>query len=203
MKRYLILALAALGLALAAPSAFATHVIFDPPMDPPPPPVVCTAFETNCNIYELGQAYQMDFMPCSQPPMPGQAAGSSAYNWCLWFNNVSGHGGTKFTFSFVPNGGSLVDPDQVDCSSSPSDLATSNCPSTLPTSGPLTVTFFTHSPLQNNFYIYTDFAKQPGPATVTVSVPEPGALGMFGLGLLVLGVGFGWQKRRQVQTSRS
>jgi hypothetical protein len=36
-----------------------------------------------------------------------------------------------------------------------------------------------------------------------VSVPEPGALGMFGLGLLVLGVGFGWQKRRQARTSNS
>jgi hypothetical protein len=30
-----------------------------------------------------------------------------------------------------------------------------------------------------------------------VAVPEPGALGMFGLGLLLLGVGYGWQQRRQ------
>ena len=199
MKRYLVWVLAALSLVLVAPSAFATRVIFDPPATGP---VTCTV-ETNCNIFELGQAYQMDFMPCTQPPMPPQAAGSTDYKWCLWFNNVSGQGGTKFTFSFVPNGGSSVDPDQVDCLSSPPTLATSNCPSTLPTTGPLEITFFTHSPLENNFYIFTDFANQPGPATVTVSVPEPGALGMFGLGLLVLGVGFGWQKRRQAQTSGS
>lgn len=36
-----------------------------------------------------------------------------------------------------------------------------------------------------------------GPTGVTVGVPEPGELGLFGLGLLAIGVGYGWKKRRQ------
>ena len=36
-----------------------------------------------------------------------------------------------------------------------------------------------------------------GPITATFSVPEPGELGLFGLGLLAIGAGYGWGKRRQ------
>jgi hypothetical protein len=38
--------------------------------------------------------------------------------------------------------------------------------------------------------------NSPGAANVTLSVPEPGELGLFGLGLLMLGVGYGWRRRR-------
>jgi hypothetical protein len=63
------------------------------------------------------------------------------------------------------------------------------------------VSFFGPIANNTNFYLITDFIENPGYAEVTVSVPEPGTLGLFGLGLLALGVGVGLQRRRQ--TSRS
>ena len=63
----------------------------------------------------------------------------------------------------------------------------------------LDLTFFAPLANNNNFYLITDFEYQPDPATVTVSAPEPGELGMFGLGLLALGLVYGWRKRRQAR----
>lgn len=205
MKRYLVLALAALALAITAPSAFATHVIFDPPAPddslPPPSSPFCTHSDP-CSIGLLNHTYQLDFLPCSQ--VLGVDTGTNS--WCLWMNNVTGHAAATFTFQFiVPSGGSASGGD-LQCSSIPTSLATNDCPSALPEPGSLfTVSFFANPPLSNrtDFYLFTDFVNSPGQANVTLSVPEPGALGMFGLGLLVLGVGFGWQKRRRAQTSRS
>lgn len=200
MKRYLLLALAALALAIAAPSAFATRVIFDPPVLPPVSPPVCNHNDP-CSIGLLNHTYQLDFLPCGD--ILGVPTGDNT--WCLWMNNVTGHAAATFTFQFIiPSGGS-VSGDDLQCSSIPTSLATNDCPSALPEPGSLfTVSFFANPPLPNrtDFYLFTDFVNTPGQANVTLSVPEPGALGMFGLGLLVLGVGFGWQKRRQAQTSR-
>lgn len=217
MRRYLVMALAALALAIAAPSAFATRIIFDPPAPPPSgiPPIVggtdCTIGVqppgsndyTPCSIGQLNTTYSVEFVGCSFLSHSGVTppAGST---YCLWMNNVTGHGATTFTFSFdVPSG--VPSGDTLQCSSQGRYVATSNCPSVLPaTPGLFTVSFFAQPPVpdQTDFYIFTDFANSPGYANVTVSVPEPGVLGMFGLGLLALGVAFGWQKRRQAQTSR-
>jgi len=205
MKRYLVLALAALALAIAAPSAFATRVIFDPPAPdatlPSPSPPFCTHSDP-CSIGSLNHTYQLDFLPCSQ--VLGVNTGNN--NWCLWMNNVTGHSAGKFTFQFiVPLGGSDSG-TELECSSIPTSLATNDCPAALPAAGELfTVSFFADPPLSNrtDFYLFTDFVNSPGQANVTLSVPEPGGLGLFGLGLLALGVAFGWQKRRQAQTSRS
>ena len=59
MKRYLVLALAALALALAAPSAFATRVIFDPPSPNAPLAVVPTT--TDCTQ----GTYPNTYTPCN------------------------------------------------------------------------------------------------------------------------------------------
>ena len=78
-------------------------------------------------------------------------------------------------------------------------LRSADCPQALPDPGSLfTVSFFPHPPLPNrtDFYLFTDFVNSPGAANVTLSVPEPGELGLFGLGLLMLGVGYGWRRRR-------
>jgi hypothetical protein len=60
----------------------------------------------------------------------------------------------------------------------------------------LDLSFFGAVKNNTNFYLMTDFVNQPDPALVTVSVPEPGALGLFGLGLLGIGVGLGWRRRQ-------
>lgn len=195
MKHYLVFALAALGLFLAAPSAFATRVVFDPPSssDFPAADPNCSHNDP-CNITQLDHSYQVEFIPCDTP-----GVGATTFNWCLWLNNVTGHAVSTFTFTFaVPAG--VPSGDEVECSSIPSDFATSDCPILMPDTGELlTVSFFANPPLGNrtDFYLFTDFVNQPGDAHVTVSVPEPGELGLFGLGLLALGVGYGLQKRHK------
>lgn len=213
MKRYLVLALAALALALAAPSAFATRVIFDPPSGgvisgAPPTGTDCTLSAgdlndyTPCNISKLGTPYSVSFVNCST--LTG--LNPSASGWCLFMTNVTRGALSKFTFQFTaPSGGSLDNTDELTCGSQPPGFATNNCQdgATVAAGDFLDLSFFAPLPNNTNFYLITDFVNQPEAATVTVSVPEPGVLGMFGLGLLALGVGFGWQKRRQAQTSRS
>src|SRR6185437_15097422 len=158
MKRYLVLALAAVALAIAAPSAFATKVIFDPPVPdaslPPPSSPFCTHNDP-CSIGVLNHTYQLDFLPCGD--VLGVNTGTNT--WCLWMNNVTGHSAATFTFQFiVPDGGSVSGGD-LQCSSIPTSLATNDCPSALPNPGELfTVSFFANPALSNrtDFYLFTD-----------------------------------------------
>lgn len=197
MRRYLILALAAIGLVAAAPSAFATRVIFDPPQTQSSAGAGCSQY-TPCNIGMLNTPYQVGFVPCSDV----LGVSTAGYTWCLWMNNVTLHSVSKFTFEFtVPSGGSYSGAD-LQCASIPPGFATDNCPQSLPNVGSLfDVSFFTDPALPNrtDFYLFTDFYNSPGMATVTLSVPEPGELSLFGLGLLALGLGYGWRKRRQMR----
>lgn len=200
MTRYPILAAAAVVLAMCAPAAFATRVIFDPPPTsndtlPPTTPPQCT-HDDPCSIGLLNHAYQVSFIPCSDV----QGVDTSGFSYCLWMNNVTGHAASKFTFQFiVPTGGSYSG-DQLECGSIPANFAADDCPQAMPDPGSLfTASFFPNPPLPNrtDFYLFTDFVNSPGVANVTLSVPEPGELGLFGLGLLMLGMGYGWQRRRQ------
>jgi hypothetical protein len=200
MKRYLVLAFAVFAVAIAAPSAFATHVIFDPP---PPLGTDCTLSSgvlndyTPCDISKLNTPYAVEFVACNtltglSPPASG---------WCLFMTNVTGRSLDKFTFVFtVPTGGSSDGNDLLTCGSRPIGFATDNCADGAQvTAGEvLDLSFFATLPNNNNFYLITDFNDSPGSAAVTVSAPEPGELGLFGLGLLALGVAFGFQKRHQI-----
>lgn len=202
MKRYLVSALAALVLVVAAPAAFATRVIFDPPSSgiPPPAGTDCTLSSGNlndytpCNISKLNTPYDVAFVDCST--LTG--LNPSAQGWCLYMTNVTGRSLNKFTFQFTaPSGGSMDNSDLLHCGSQPPGFATDNCKdgATVTAGELLDVSFFASLPNNTNFYLITDFINQPGPASVTVSVPEPGELGLFGLGLLVLGLGCAWQRR--------
>ena len=199
MTRYLVLAAAAAVLAMTAPAAFATRVIFDPPSAsndtlPPTTPQQCT-HDDPCSIGLLNHTYQVNFIPCGDV----QGVNTYGFSFCLLMNNVTMHAAAKFTFQFiVPEGGSFSG-DELECGSIPTDFATDNCPQALPDPGSLfTVSFFPNPPLPNrtDFYLFTDFVNSPGAADVTLSVPEPGELGLFGLGLLALGLGYGWRRRQ-------
>lgn len=207
MKRYPTLALAAfvLVLVLAAPSALAVRMRIVDPLPirsgQPPPGHDCTLGSnpglndyTPCSMYDTEQ-YAVTFVPCTQLLNP-QTAG---YNWCLWMNNRTN--GSINTFSFevsIPEGEGDQD---LECSGSEGMSVVTGCPQHLADSGTFALSFFSDPALVNDhdFFLMTDFVGQPGPAgaTISVSVREPGELGLFGLGLLAIGVGYGWQKRRQ------
>lgn len=213
MKRYLVLALAAFVLVAFAPSAFATRVIFDPPSPSPsglgpPAGTDCTLSidglnnYTPCNISKTGVPYSVSFVDCTAlTGLPSPAPG-----WCLYMDNVTGTSLNAFTFQFnVPAGGSYDGSDVLQCGSQPKGYATNNCPngSSLSVNQLLDLSFF--APLANNtdFYLITDFINDPGYADVTVAatVPEPGEFGLFGLGLLLIGAGYG-ARRRGIWTKR-
>lgn len=223
MKRYLILVLAAFAVAIAAPSAFATHVIFDPTPSPaipgsPPTGTDCTTDNSPCEVYLLDTKYLVSFVDCSTIDSTAVTSAEAAYpgftaTSCLWLNNLSGQPLNKFTFE-VANSDFDQEGESLVCGSSPITLASSSgCPSTVPSVGdyfsvsfvintaPIYTTYDVSecSECSDYYYLLTDFVNLPDPAGVTVSVavPEPGELGLFGLGLLAIGVGYGLQKRRQ------
>lgn len=216
MKHYLTLALAAFALVLVAPSASAVKVRYHDPASVPPNGYNCDASDVvhsnqPCNIYTLGTPdYAVTFLPCNTQgiPVPPAPADFSA-GYCLWMNNVtaplpSDPLPNTFTFTFtVPHGGSMDGIDALTCDSTgPTGFsATNNCPGVASVGDTLAIKFRTDPALSNgaNFWLYTDFLQSPGIARVTasVSVPEPGELGLFGLGLLLVGVGYGWEMRRK------
>lgn len=208
MRRSLVLAMACsvFGM-LAAPSAFARLIVMEPP---PPEPAsallandpMCTDYEP-CNVRILNETYEDTFVQCSQIPADTLAANPpfTGDDWCLWLNQVTGSAANTFSFVLtVPAG---EGGQSLDCSGSPPTTQFQiSCPSTMPADDTFfTVTFRLTPALatDTDFYLLTDFPILPDNAFVTASfsVPEPGGLGLFGLGLLAIGVGYGWERRRQ------
>ncbi len=206
MKHYLLPALAALAFFVVAPSAFAVRVrVVDAP------PVDCTTLpaSTACAITDVSAAYAMTFMPVSdagcqsaaaQPP----GADISGFNWCIVFTNLSGAPLTDLHFTFtVPTQGTNDDYSFIFCDGFPTSVTNTFCPQAPLQVGDIISASFSASPGVPNgqaAYLFVDFENNPGTTAATftpVSVPEPGALGLFGLGLLAVGVGYGWEKRRQ------
>ncbi len=213
MKRYLISALAALLLVIAAPSAFAAarHVIFDPPSLAPqavaPPSCGSLNPPGPCDVTGLDQPTQASFLDCTPesgfPTAPIDNAHERFPNftpkYCLWLNNASGDGANVFAFDLIfPSG---MDGDTIECDWAGPLMATSNCPEDSLSGDSLLRMLFNTGPMsvkyEQDFYLLTDFPISPGEASVTMSVPEPGALGLFGLGLLAIGVGYGLHRRRR------
>jgi hypothetical protein len=206
MKHYLALALAAFALILAAPSASAVRIrVVDAP------PVDCTTLPPNtaCTVIGTDSSYLMSFMPVAGPDgvacrsaaaVPEPAADISGFNWCIIFNNLSGSPLTNLNFTFtVPTQGINDDYSFVFCDGVPSSVSSTFCPQGPVQPGDIITATFSANPgvpNRQDAYLFVDFEHNPGDATVTF-VPEPGELGLFGLGLLAIGVGYGWEKRRQ------
>ena len=213
---YLILPLALAGLLLAiAPSDASARAFKAGMVDPVPNGYVCDGSaghdNASCNIYTLGSPpYVVSFVSCTNFPNgiipPGIP--TSGYNYCLWMNNATG--GNLATFNFTVPVPVEAAGQQLDCQTFANFTPTSNCSQILPLSGNFTLSFFVPPSALvnpgNDFYLLTDFDTSPGPASVsvgaTVHVPEPGELGLFGLGLLGIGVGYGWKKQRQSREAK-
>ncbi len=212
MKYYLALALAAFALMLVAPGASAVRIrVVDAP------PVDCTALPANttCTVTEIGgdSSYLMSFMPVEGPngvacrsaeAVPEPAADISGFNWCIIFNNLSGGPLTGLNFTFtVPTPGVNDDYSFVFCDGVPSSVSSTLCPSGPVEAGDIITATFSADPgvpNRQDAYLFVDFENNPGDVSATfasTSVPEPGELGLFGLGLLAIGVGYGLEKRRQ------
>ena len=216
MKHYLALVLTAFVLILAAPSASAVRIrVVDAP------PVDCATLPANsaCDVTDVNASYAMSFMAAtdaacqSAAAQPNPGADISGFNWCIAFNNFSGQPLTNLNFSFTvpPQGGNEVsvaagpfdDYSFVICDGFPSSVTSSLCPSGPLQAGDIISTSFSANPGVPNrqaAYLFVDFQNNPGTADATfapTSVPEPGELGLFGLGLLAIGVGYGWEKRRR------
>ena len=214
MKHYLALALAAFALILVAPSASAIRIrVVDAP------PVDCTALSAidpnaTCSITDPNDTYAMSFVPASgagcqsAEAIPDPGADITGFNWCILLTNLSGAPLTTFNFTFaVPNQGANDDYNNVFCDGFPDSVSNSFCPSGPLHVGDMITASFSADPgvpHRETPYLFVDFENNPGTATVTlVSVPEPGELGLFGLGLLAIGVGYGWEKRRQSRLSHT
>lgn len=207
MKHYLLLALAALAFFVVAPSASAVRVrVVDAPS------VDCTALPSNsiCSVTDVHASYELRFMPVSNANcqsaagQPDPGADISGFTWCIIFNNSSGAPLTTFNFTFtVPAQGINDDYSSIFCDGFPTSVTNDSCPEVPLQAGAIISAAFSASPGVPNgqaAYLFVDFQNNPGTTDATfaaVSVPEPGALGLFGLGLLAIGMGFGWEKRRQ------
>ncbi len=215
MKHYLVLALAALAFFVVAPSAFAVRVrVVDAP------PVDCTAASehipsTPCSIEDINATYSMAFVPASvggcqaASNVPGVSPGDLAgFNFCIILVNqtLPQTALTAFNFSFVvPAQGANDDYSFIVCDGLPGNVSNTFCPQApLHAGDTISASFASALPgvqVGELAYLFVDFENNPGNASVTVSssvsVPEPGVLGLFGLGLLAIGVGYGLDNRRQ------
>lgn len=209
MKHSLTLVLAAFALVMAASNASAKlykgTVIDAPVCDtsgtcaiPPPPGVP----------QNVG-----GFLDCSSIHNT-DVNGLAGYNYCLWLTNNTGSDLTTFNFSIPFDDSVLTGNNALECSSFTSDVTMTPTKCSLDTANSLFDMTFTASSavasgtgtvilaMSLNDAPYSDEnSGHFGPATVIfgvpTSVPEPGELGLFGLGLLFIGVGYGWEKRRQ------
>jgi hypothetical protein len=135
--------------------------------------------------------------------------GMTGFNYCLWLTNNTGVGISKFNFSIPFDRGIVTGSDTLSCLPiTDSSVTVSPVHCTIDMTNRLfdlsftsdipvasgTGTIILAMSLGDDAYTTENGF---GPIAATFSVPEPGELGLFGLGLLAIGVGYGCAKRRQ------
>lgn len=202
MRRVFLMILAALAASVCtAPAAFAKKavVIFDPPPD-----LTC-ASNAPCSIQNLGATYINNWVSCGT--IPNLSSDLAGFEDCLWYENDSHSSANLFRFGMTMTAPG-VEPDaqpddetQLECGVSPSGIAVWSCPDVLPgVGGLLTTTFRTTSALESGtgfVLAINNFDGVPSTPSVVASVPEPGVLGLFGLGLIGIAGAYGWNRRRR------
>jgi hypothetical protein len=189
-------------------------------VDAPPNPPDCTqnSPDTACSIVNTTDTYALNFVDASQPGCQAannatgvQLGDLAGFTYCVILNNLSNSPLTTFNFTFtVPPQGLNDDYTTLDCSGIPTSVSSTFCPSASVTAplvgGALLSASFSANPGVPNgedAYLFIDFANSPGTTSLTLTplrplrVPEPGELGLFGLGLLAIGAACGLRMRRE------
>lgn len=192
MKRSWVLGLAAMLVGIGASSA-ASAMIFRPDNPPSTPQAYADLFQINPD--QLGTTFTVNSSPCSEfGGLPSDLKGMVS---CFGFDNATNKSITKVVFSFtVPTGSALVG-QPIQCEAG-NFLANWTCPSgNMEANDTYTMVFSGGNSISanTNFYFGSDQANLPPFSMTPLAVPEPAILGMFGLGLLGIGVAIGWRRR--------
>lgn len=159
---------------------------------------------TNLVHGDLGHPISVAWQACTNQGIPGDfSSATPPYIACLALNNLTGSPISSLTFQFVVP--SLLNGQTVDCSNDGHYLGSpANCPTGKLATGELvTFGFSGLPPIPNNtdFFLgasadgLTDPNDFPG-VNMTAALPEPAALGMFGLGLALIAVLVELRRRR-------
>lgn len=205
MRRLTILSLSGIALLLgASSSAFAARATVSDPIGPGTP------------IPGFGVPVTAGFQDCSNFDWTGDG--------CMGFTNDTGSDIYRLTFTFTVNG--QLDGQTLTCATEGDVLTGNTCGEgiTLSAGQQVTFSFFGGNPIPGgpppvpaitwaagshaNFpggTLYLSFSDTgaespedlPDITAMAVAVPEPGALGVFGLGLALIGLGFGLRRRLQ------
>ena len=212
---YLLLPLALAGFVLAIAAPDASAKAFKAGMVDPG--VTCSgnpadSNNTPCVIYNVVVSNSVAFQPCTTPPIPSGVipAGPPSYQNCLWMYNGTGTGLTTFDFH-IPLPIDFEAGDTLDCltisaaAGDPTLTPTAGCDQTFAASDSFfDISFTADTEVKANagFFLLMNFDGRLAPDAAgvivnkSVSVPEPGELGLFGLGLLGIGLAYSWKKRR-------
>lgn len=204
--RVLLLAFAVLGFAMAAAgdSVPDIHIVFDPSIPAIPGSLYI--------IQTPGTSYTVSWLNCSAYSSFNPAP---KFDACLGFFNNTGAPLTNFDISFtVPSTGpgSTLIGQPVDCTTLGPNLTDNTCPSGNLTAGEVVndISFFGGTPVSNEtaFFVGEDgvacdnpsdglvCSSLPPTTVADASAPEAGTLLLFGTGLMVLGLGLEWRRKR-------
>lgn len=206
--RAFILAFAVLGFAIAASADVMPdiHIVFDPAV-PVSPSMIGNLYV----VQTPGTPYSVSWLNCSAYSSFNPAPNFDA---CLGFFNNTGAPLTGFDISFTvpstgPGSGLIGQP--VNCSTLGPNLTGNTCPTgTLSAGENVDVSFFGGAAVGNEtaFFVGEDGVACGNPSDGLVcsslppttvaddSAPEAGTLVLFGTGLIMLGLGLEWRRKR-------
>ncbi|MGH8114390.1 MAG: hypothetical protein ACREPS_04950 [Rhodanobacteraceae bacterium] len=182
--------LAAVVLAFTASNAYA-YMRWDP-----------TTGATAVPVYTLGQSLtNIESQACGDKGFPTDFASLTS---CFAFNNLTNSPVSSFGFSFTASSNGMLTCQQLMEKGSTPAFGESNCPLNMVAGDPVNILLSGIPAWADDTDLIIGFSFDvPMGSGTPDPVPEPGELGMFGLGLLVIGVGYGWDKRHRGWKNKS